>query len=125
MVNHIKRRSLQSNSALDSKLEEQLKVACTRINLAGDELEKVVQGALDANPAVKAAAGYLFHEDKHGDVAHSLKLLYQICGGIRRGDKKNERTMDLQGDENNPAWVEEWKKIRRKKEDIVGNPSSR
>lgn len=124
MVNHNKRRSLQSNSAIDTKLEAQLRVACTRIKLAGDELDKVVKGDPEANPAVKAAAGYLFHEDAHGGVAHNLNFLFQICGGIRRSDKKNERTMDLQGDEDNPAWEAEWTKIRHKKEDIVGNPSS-
>lgn len=101
-----------------------MKVACTRIKLAGDELGKVVQRSPDANPGVMTTAGYLFHAGNHGDVAHNLQFLHQICGGIIRSNFKNERTQDLQGDQNDPAWVESWKKIRRKRDDIVGDISS-
>ena len=115
---------VQSDSASDTKLEEQLKLTCARIQLAGDELGKVVQGTPDANPAVRAVAGYLFRQnDQHG-VADRLRSLHQACSTIERGERKNERTMDLVGDEDNPAWIEQWKKIRRKSDDIVGSPSS-
>lgn len=95
-----------------------------RIKLAGEELEKVVKGAPDANPAIGAAAGYLFRPNAHEDVARRLKQLYQTCGGIRRSDMKNERTMDRDGDTDHPAWNREWKKLRRKNDDIVGCSSS-
>jgi len=63
-----------------------LQVACTRIKLVGKELDKVV--ASDAIPAVKAAAGYLFHEIAYGDVAHNLKLLYQMGKTLETGNDR-------------------------------------
>lgn len=117
-VNYINRLPLQSNLVLAEEMKKQLIQACKRIELTGDELEKVIQKDPDANSGVKATARYLFDKNDLANVAFGFKQLHKICN-IQISDKENDRTMDLEGDQMSKEWRKAWEKIRLNKYDIV------